>query len=108
MSRQCLSKWKDRYDTLGEIGLADRSSAPLVSPSQIPATVITLISQLRTQRKLSARLIAIELAGRGHHVSQATVSRWLVRLGLNRRRDLVPDGSNNRQVAKIVARYPST
>ncbi|KMM46151.1 hypothetical protein CWIS_06650 [Cellulomonas sp. A375-1] len=29
IGRQCLSKWKARYDQLGEVGLLDRSSAPL-------------------------------------------------------------------------------
>lgn len=33
VSRQCLSKWKARFDALGEPGLADRSSAPHSSPS---------------------------------------------------------------------------
>lgn len=106
MSRQCLSKWKNRYDVVGEVGLADRSSAPAVSPTQIPAETIALISQLRCEQKLSARLITAELAGRGHRLSQATVSRWLVRLGLNRRRDLDPSGENNRRPGRIVARYP--
>lgn len=106
ISRQCLSKWKNRYDALGEIGLADRSSAPIASPSQIPAVVIASIADLRRDKKLSARLITVELAEQGHQISQATVSRWLVRLGLNRRRDLDPDGSNNRQPGRIIARYP--
>lgn len=26
VSRQCLSKWKARYDELGEVGLLDRAS----------------------------------------------------------------------------------
>src|SRR5665647_3564408 len=68
VSRQCLSKWKARFDELGEVGL--------------------------------------ELRGRGHVVSVATVGRWLVRLGINRRRDIDPDGSTNRTPGKITARYP--
>ena len=28
VSRQCLSKWKARYDDLGEAGLVDRASVP--------------------------------------------------------------------------------
>lgn len=39
-------------------------------------------------------------------MSLATVSRWLVRLGINRRRDIDPDGSNNRTSGRIIARYP--
>src|SRR5665647_1208243 len=52
------------------------------------------------------RQIALELRGRGHVVSVATVGRWLVRLGINRRRDIDPDGSTNRTPGKITARYP--
>jgi transposase InsO family protein len=90
VSRQCLSKWKSRYDSLGEVGLLDRSSAPHASPTQLPGELITRIEALRRGRKLPARLISVELQGEGVPVSQATVSRWLVRLGINRRRDLDP------------------
>lgn len=106
VSRQCLSKWKNRYDRLGEVGLLDRSSAPASSPTQIPGEVIVQIEALRRDKKLSARLITVELADQGIDVSQATVSRWLVRLGLNRRRDLDPTGELNRQPGRIIARYP--
>lgn len=106
VSRGCLSKWKARYDALGEVGLLDRSSAPHVSPGQLDEAVVARIEVLRRDRKCSARLIAVELAGEGVVVSAATVGRWLVRLGLNRRRDLDPDGSSNRLPGKITARYP--
>jgi transposase InsO family protein len=106
ISRQCLSKWKNRYDQLGELGLLDRSSAPALSPTQIPAEAILAIQSLRRDQKLSARLITAELQDRGICISQATVSRWLVRLGLNRRRDLDPTGESNRRPGRITARYP--
>jgi len=51
-------------------------------------------------------VIAVELTRRGHRVSVATVSRWLVRLGINRRADIDPDGSSNRVPGRITARYP--
>ena len=35
ISRQCLSKWKARFDELGEAGLADRSSVPHRSPGEL-------------------------------------------------------------------------
>src|SRR5665648_1283619 len=35
VSRQCLSKWKARFDELGEVGLADRASVPHRSPTQL-------------------------------------------------------------------------
>lgn len=103
LSRQCLSKWKSRFDTLGEVGLLDRSSAPHASPTQLPGEVVARIEALRRGRKLPARLIAVELQGEGVTVSQATVSRWLVRLGINRRRDLDP---SDESIRRIVARYP--
>ena len=106
VSRQCLSKWKARYDALGEAGLADRSSAPHSSPDQLPEQVVARIEALRRDRKWSARLIAVELATEGTTVSAATVGRWLVRLGLNRRSHLDPGGASNRVPGKITARYP--
>jgi transposase InsO family protein len=105
VSRQCLSKWVNRYRHHGESGLVDRSSAAHRHPTQLEAEIIAEIAQLRRDKKWSARLIAVELAGRGHRVSTATVSRWLVRLGLNRRCWLDVDGEPLRQPQKIVARY---
>ena len=88
ISRQCLSKWKSRFDGLGEAGQADRASVPQRSSSQL---VLALVAQIRRE-KWTARRIALELSGRGDVVSMATVGRWLVRLGINRRCDLDPDG----------------
>ncbi|TFH74335.1 IS481 family transposase [Cellulomonas sp. HD19AZ1] len=106
ISRQCLSKWKARFDELGEVGLLDRSSAPHASPSQLDARAVDLIERLRRQHKWTARAIHLELTRAGHRVSLVTVARWLVRLGVNRRRDIDPDGSTNRTTGRIVARYP--
>ncbi len=106
VSRGCLGKWKARYELLGEVGLIDRSSAPHHSPDQLDAAVVARIEALRRDRKWSARLIAVELAAEGTTVSAATVGRWLVRLGLNRRSHLDPDGVSNRVPGKITARYP--
>jgi transposase InsO family protein len=105
VSRQCLSKWVGRYRVHGETGLVDRSSAPGRHPGQVATEVVAEIERLRRTRKLSARLIAVELAEQGRPVSVATVGRWLVRLGLNRRRWLDVDGEPLRQPGKIVARY---
>lgn len=110
VSRQCLSKWKNRYDALGEVGLLDRSSAPWTSPTQLDAELVERIEALRRDKKWSARRIAIELnaelSAAGTTVSVATVGRWLVRLGLNHRRHLDPDGDDNRKPGRITARYP--
>lgn len=106
VSRQCLSKWKARYDELGEVGLLDRSSVPRSSPTQLDPRVVEQIEVWRREHKWTARQIHLELTRTGHRVSLATVSRWLVRLGINRRADIDPDGSSNRQRRTITARYP--
>ena len=106
ISRQCLSKWKNRYQRLGEVGLLDRSSAPTRSPAALDPALVARIEDLRRSRKWSARLIAAELNDQGHQVSVATVGRWLARLGISRRRDLDIDGQVNRVPGKITARYP--
>ena len=71
VSRQCLSKWVNRYRHHGESGLVDRSSAAHRHPTQLEAEIIAEIAQLRRDKKWSARLIAVELADRGHRVSTA-------------------------------------
>lgn len=106
VSRQCLSKWKTRYDELGEAGLVDRPSVPHRTPTQVPADVVEQIEVWRRTHKWTARQIHLELTRTGHAVSLATVSRWLVRLGINRRRDIDPDGQTNRAGRRITARYP--
>jgi transposase InsO family protein len=105
VSRQCLSKWVSRYRREGEPGLLERSSAPHHQPTSLHPDLVVDIERLRRDKKWSARLIAAELTDRGHRVSIATVSRWLVRLGLNRRRWLDTDGEPLRTPGRIVARY---
>jgi hypothetical protein len=107
VSRACLSKWKNRYDTQGEVVLQDRPSVPGSSPPQTPPDVVERIKRLRRDNKWSARRITLELAGQGVQISERTVGRWLARLGINRRRFLDPDSSVNRRPSKrIMARYP--
>jgi transposase InsO family protein len=106
VSRQCLSKWVNRHRGSGEVGLLDRASVPHASPSQIRPEVVELIEEWRRVKKWTAREIADELDRQGEPISVATVSRWLVRLGINRRADLDPDGATNRTPQRIVARYP--
>lgn len=106
VSRACLSKWVNRHRQLGDDGLLDRTSRPHRSPSQTPPEVITQIEKLRRKHKWSARLITAELHERGITISQATVGRWLQRLGLNQRRHLDIDGTPTRVPGKIIARYP--
>ena len=68
--------------------------------------VIDLIDTWRQRKKWSARKIAHELATHGCICSVRTVSRWLHRLGISRRKDLDPSGENNRHTATITAAFP--
>jgi len=107
ISRQCLSKWVNRYRRLGAEGLYDASSAPADSPAVTSPQVVAEIERLRRERKWSARTIWAELDAQGVRISQTTVGRWLRRLGISRLRDLDPSGASNRQPPKkIIARYP--
>lgn len=65
-----------------------------------------MIEDWRREKRWSARRIARELAeGHGIRCCVRTVTRWLGWLGLNRIRDINPDGENLRSPGKILARY---
>jgi transposase InsO family protein len=106
ISRQCASKWVNRWRRHGEAGLVDRPSVPHHQPTATPAEVVVRIEQLRRQLKYSARRIATELAAEGITISVRTVGRHLLQLGLNRRRFLDPTGATNREPRRIIARWP--
>ena len=107
IARATLSKWVGRYRAAGAAGLEEHSSAPAHRPSRLEGWVVELIEHWRRKQKWSARRIARELAdGHGVHCCVRTVTRWLDRLGLNRIRDITPDGGNLRQPGTITARYP--
>lgn len=106
ISRATASKWVNRYKRFGEIGLLDRSSAPIAQPTATPAAVVTQIEAMRRQHKWSASRIAFELDLAGTRVSRRTVTRLLAELGLNRRRFIDPNGETNRQPQRIVAKRP--
>ncbi|SFK97775.1 Transposase [Amycolatopsis sacchari] len=106
ISRQCASKWVNRYRRVGEVGLLDRPSVPHRQPRATPPGVVARIEQWRRARKWSARRIATELHAQGVAIAVRTVSRHLAHLGLNQRRFLDPSGENNRAPRPIVARWP--
>lgn len=106
ISRQCASKWVNRWRRHGETGLLDHPSVPHHQPTTTPADVVARIEQLRRTRKYSARRIATELAAEGITISVRTVGRHLLHLGLNRRRFIDPTGATNREPRKIIARWP--
>jgi transposase InsO family protein len=79
-----VRKWVDRYRREGLAGLSDRSSRPHRLRRPTPKAVVEQVEALRRQRR-SGKQIAADL-----HVSRATVSRVLKRLGLNRISALEP------------------
>jgi transposase InsO family protein len=79
-----VAKWVDRFQAEGLVGLRDRSSKPLSSPSQIPLATAEAVERLRRQRRTQQH-IAGELA-----ISKATVSRILKRRGLSLLSSLEP------------------
>ena len=83
-SPKTVAKWVDCFRTEGVDGLRDRSSRPLSSPDQTPPATCAAVETLRRQR-YSGKQIAAELG-----ISQATVSRILRRLGLNKLSALEP------------------
>src|SRR5436190_19411398 len=72
-----VAKWLDRFKAQGVVGLRDRSSKPLSSPSQISLATADAVEALRRQRRTQEH-IAGELG-----ISKATVSRVLQRRGLS-------------------------
>jgi transposase InsO family protein len=72
-----VAKWVARFRAQGAVGLRDRSSKPLSSPSQIPLATADAVEVLRRQRRTQEH-IAGEIG-----ISKATVSRILKRRGLS-------------------------
>ena len=90
IARATLSKWVARDRQGGIPEPEDLSSAPAHRPTRTSAETVDLIEHWRRTHKWSARRISHELAVRGTVVSVRTVTRWLDRAGLNRRRDTRP------------------
>jgi transposase InsO family protein len=79
-----VRKWVERYRRDGLAGLNDRSSRPHRLHRPTPQAVVEQVEALRRARR-TGKQIAAEL-----HVSPATVSRVLKRLGLNKISALEP------------------
>src|ERR1700733_12076016 len=73
-----VRKWVERYRREGLAGLRDRSSRPHHLYRPTPQALVEQVEALRRQRP-TGQQIAAEV-----HISPATVSRILRRLGLNR------------------------
>ena len=83
-SPKTVAKWVARYEAEGVVGLRDRSSRPLSSPSQISLATADAVEALRRQRRTQEH-IAGDLA-----ISKASVSRILRRRGLSLLSSLEP------------------
>jgi transposase len=80
-----VRKWIGRFEREGRAGLLDRSSRPDRLHRPTPRPVIERIETL-WRRRLTGKAIAAEVG-----VSEATVSRVLRRLGLNKLSTLEPE-----------------
>ncbi len=78
VSVRCARKWVGRYRAEGELGLADRSSAPLRVANRTPAERVAVIAKLR-QLRMTAAEIAETLS-----MPLSTVSVILKRQGMGR------------------------
>jgi transposase InsO family protein len=90
VSERTAAKWLARWRTEGEAGLVDRSSAPRLRPTQLPAERVRAIEALRRLRMTAAE-IAECLS-----MALSTVSRWLRRIGLGKLSRLEPPEPANR------------
>ena len=90
LSRQCLSKWVNRY-------CGQRQPGWPTGPACLTPRRRRRAGGGGADRGLASGPQVVgahdrdRTGRRGHRVSAATVGRWFVRLGINRRRDLDPD-----------------
>jgi transposase InsO family protein len=94
VSERTTAKWLARWRAEGDAGLLDRSSAPKLRPTQLPADRLAVIEALRRLRMTAAEIA--ECLG----MALSTVSRWLKRIGLGKRSRLDPPEPPNRYERK--------
>ncbi|MCB5180389.1 IS481 family transposase [Streptomyces antimicrobicus] len=94
VSPTTAQRWADRYRTLGEIGMADRSSRPHHSPRRTPTRTERRIIKVRVLRRWGPARIA-HLLG----LVPSTVHRVLTRFGLARLTHL------DRATGAVIRRY---
>jgi transposase InsO family protein len=85
VSRRTAYKWLRRFRLEGEAGLADRSSRPHRSPTQLQLEKADIVIELRRTKRMTAAKIAAAL-----HLARSTVARLLQRRGIGRLRLLEP------------------
>lgn len=97
ISRQCASKWWNRFKNDGAAGLADRSSRPHRCPHQTSRRVERKIIRLRLKRRLGPERLGGELG-----IAPSTVHAVLVRHGLNQLRWI------DRPTGRVIRRIQTT
>jgi putative transposase len=108
ISRRVGYKWRRRFEREGLRGLRDRSRRPLHSPKQISTEWLGRIRRLRRRyrtwgsKKLRARLL--KEYPREQVPSVRTITKWLRRMKLSRRRRYRPAGPQLRRPHLTSAR----
>jgi transposase len=90
ISQRTAYRWLARFRRHRIEGLHDRSSRPLRSPRQLPASKVDAIASLRRLRMTAAEIAEVL------SLALSTVSLWLKRIGLGRRSRLEPPEPPNR------------
>jgi transposase InsO family protein len=90
VSERTVYRWMRRWHQEGAEGLRDRSSRPLRSPAQLPASTVEAIRALRKLRMTAAQIAEVL------SLALSTVSLWLRRIGLGKRSRLEPPEPPNR------------
>ena len=84
ISRRTVYKWLRRFRLEGAAGLADRSSRPHCSPTQLQLEKEHLALELRKKKMTAAKIAAVL------HLARSTVARLLQRNGIGRLRLVEP------------------
>jgi transposase len=90
VSERTVYRWLRRWREEGPKGLQDRSSRPMRSPTQLPASAVQAIAALRKLRMTAAEIAEVL------SLALSTVSLWLKRIGLGKRSRLEPPEPPNR------------
>jgi transposase InsO family protein len=98
ISRGCVRKWLDRFQTEGEGGLHDRCSRPHATPTRTDAATEAAILQLRHEERIGRDEIAHRL-----DLAPRTVSRVLARHGVPHLAMLDPITGELIRASKVTA-----
>ena len=91
VSRKTVYKWLERHEAEGVAGLADRSRAPLHSPTKVSEEVIAQIIAARHRWKWGPRKLRVKLAAAHPEMAwpaESTIGEVLKRAGLTHPRKL--------------------